>query len=67
MLTLTRGIKMGFGLDEEWDEEEVQREPTDDEMLAINAFDYDYDEFFELSRGEQKSKIWMAKKINKSN
>ena len=56
---------MGFGFDEDQEEFE-EREPTENESLAINAFDYDVDEFFELSHTEQKQKIWMAKRMSKT-
>lgn len=57
---------MGFGLDEDWEEEADCREPTQDEKLAIKMFDYDYDEFFALDHFEQKQQIRLAKHLAKS-
>lgn len=52
---------MGYGLDEDQEELE-EREPTKDESLAIETFDYDVDEFFALTHTMQRQKIWMAKR-----
>ena len=57
---------MGFGLDEEWEPEEAEREYTKEEELAIKVFDYDYDEWDSLSYTERKQKIFMSKRMSKN-
>ena len=57
---------MGYGLDEDWEEDEDNREPTKDEKLAIKSLGYDYDEFFSLSHSEQQRQIRLAKHISKT-
>jgi hypothetical protein len=53
---------MGYGTDEAW-EPEVEREVTEAEQAAISFFQYDEDEFFDMSHGEREEKIWMARRL----